>query len=107
MHHYLILLPQIIFSGVLFEIEGSTKFISWLMLSRWSVGAYGALVNVNAMVPEPTKLPDGTILPQPFEITAFYESTWQNLTLNWQILLLQSIIYLGITWWVQKRKDIF
>ena len=47
----LLLLPQIIFSGVLFKMEGLASTFSWLMLSRWSVGAYGSLVNVNAMVP--------------------------------------------------------
>ncbi|HEY9810849.1 MAG TPA: ATP-binding cassette domain-containing protein [Halomicronema sp.] len=103
----LLLLPQIIFSGVLFKMEGAASYISWLMLSRWSVGAYGALVNVNAMVPEPTKLPDGSTIPLPFEATAVYEPTWGNLTLNWGILCLHSALYLAVTWWVQKRKDIF
>jgi ABC transport system ATP-binding/permease protein len=103
----LLLLPQIIFAGVLFTMEGVGRVISWLMLSRWSVGAYGALVDVNAMVPEPTRLPDGRTMPLPFEPTGIYEPTWRNLGLNWGMLLLQSLIYLGITWWVQKRKDIF
>jgi ABC-type multidrug transport system permease subunit len=103
----LLLLPQIIFSGVLFKMEGAASYISWLMLSRWSVGAYGALVNVNAMVPEPTKLPDGSTIPLPFEATAVYDPTWGNLSLNWGILCFHTAIYLAVTWWVQKRKDIF
>lgn len=102
----LLLLPQIIFSGVLFKIEGSAGFVSWLMLSRWSIGAYGALVNVNALVPEPTVLPDGTTLAQPFEPTPVYDPTLENLWLNWGALLLHMIIYLGIGWWMQRRKDI-
>ena len=68
----LILLPQIIFSGVLFEMTGIASKFSWLMLSRWSVAAYGALVNVNNMVPEATKLPDGTTVKLPFEISPVY-----------------------------------
>ncbi|MCT7982072.1 ATP-binding cassette domain-containing protein [Laspinema sp. A4] len=103
----LLLLPQIIFAGVLFSMEGVGRVISWVMLSRWSVGAYGALVNVNAMVPEPTQLPDGSLMPLPFEPTAIYEPTWANLALNWGMLLLHTTVYLGLTWWVQKRKDIF
>ncbi|MBD2205816.1 ATP-binding cassette domain-containing protein [Calothrix sp. FACHB-1219] len=104
----LLLLPQIIFSGVLFKTTGDlNKTLSWLMLSRWSVGAYGALVNVNGLVPEPTKLPDGSTVPQPFEPTAVYEATWGNLHLNWGFLLLHAAIYLTITFWLQKRKDIF
>ncbi len=103
----LLLIPQIIFSGVLFKITGIAKIISWLMLSRWSVGAYGALVNINAMVPEAIKLPDGTTVAQPFEPTPVYDPTWENLLLNWGILCLHALTYLTITFWLQKQKDIF
>jgi len=100
------LLPQIIFSGVLFKMEGAASKFSWLMLSRWSVGAYGSLVNVNAMVPAPTTLPDGSTLPQPFEPTPVYDPTWENLGLNWGILCVHILVYLMLTLWLQKRKDI-
>jgi ABC-type multidrug transport system ATPase subunit/ABC-type multidrug transport system permease subunit len=103
----LLLLPQIIFSGVLFKMEGIAKYFSWMMLSRWSVGAYGSLVNVNAMVPAPTKLPNGTTITQPFEVTPVYDLTWHNLNLNWGVLLLHTTVYLVVTWCLQKRKDIF
>lgn len=102
----LILLPQIIFSGVLFNMEGLAGKVSWVMLSRWSVGAYGSLVNVNGMVPEPMKLPDGSTLPLPFEGSDVYNATWENLSLNWGVLCLHTLIYLGLTFWLQKRKDI-
>lgn len=102
----LILLPQIIFSGVLFRMEGVASKFSWLMLSRWSVGAYGSLVNVNSLVPAPTTLPDGSTLPQPFEPTPVYDPTWQNLSLNWGILCVHIFVYLMLTLWLQKRKDI-
>ncbi|GAC1451767.1 MAG: hypothetical protein NVS2B14_20940 [Chamaesiphon sp.] len=103
----LLLLPQIIFSGVLFNLEGLAKKISWLTLSRWSVGAYGALVNVNAMVPEPISTPNGTSFPLPFDKTPIYDPTWQNLSLNWGMLLLHTLIYLTATFWIQKQKDIY
>lgn len=102
----LLLLPQIIFSGVLFKMEGAASKFSWLMLSRWSVGAYGSLVNVNAMVPVATTLPDGSTLPQPFEPTPVYDPTWENLGLNWGILCVHIFVYLMLTLWLQKRKDI-
>ncbi|AFZ05491.1 FHA modulated ABC efflux pump with fused ATPase and integral membrane subunits [Oscillatoria nigro-viridis PCC 7112] len=102
----LLLLPQIIFSGVLFKMEGAASKFSWLMLSRWSVGAYGSLVNVNGMVPAPTALPDGSTLPLPFEPTPVYDPTWENLGLNWGILFVHIFVYLMLTLWLQKRKDI-
>ncbi|XZO03097.1 MAG: FHA domain-containing protein [Microcoleus sp.] len=102
----LLLLPQIIFSGVLFKMEGAASKFSWLMLSRWSVGAYGSLVNVNAMVPAATKLPDGSTLPQPFEPTPVYDPTWENLSLNWGILCVHILVYLILTVCLQKWKHI-
>ncbi|NJO40873.1 MAG: ATP-binding cassette domain-containing protein [Cyanobacteria bacterium RU_5_0] len=100
----LLLLPQIIFSGVLFKIEGAASKISWLMLSRWSVGAYGSLVDVNALVPAQAP---GSPFPQPFEPTPVYDATLGNLFLNWFVLLLHTAFYLGVAWWMQKKKDIF
>lgn len=103
----LLLIPQIIFSGVLFNMEGIGKYLSWLMLSRWSVGAYGTLVNINAMIPEPIILFDGTTIPQPFKESVVYDPTWSNLALNWGILLLHIIFCFGVTFFLQKRKDIY
>ncbi|MBC6420578.1 MAG: ATP-binding cassette domain-containing protein [Hormoscilla sp. SP12CHS1] len=101
----LLLIPQIIFSGVLFKMEGLASKISWLMLSRWSIGAYGALVDVNGMVPKGF---DGEPLPYlPFQGSHVYAATWGNLGLNWGMLCLHTLVYLGVTWLVQKRKDIF
>jgi len=101
----LLLIPQIIFSGVLFKMEGLASKISWLMLSRWSIGAYGALVDVNGMAPKGF---DGEPLPHlPFQGSDVYAATWGNLGLNWGMLCLHTLVYLGVTWLVQKRKDIF
>ncbi len=101
----LLLLPQIIFSGVIFKMDSGTlaSKLSWLMLSRWSVGAYGTLANVSNLL---AKKPDGSFLTPPFNPDV-YTSTWGNLTLNWQILLLHTVIYLAATFILQKRKDIF
>ncbi len=103
----LLLIPQIIFSGVLFKMEDLASKVSWLMLSRWSIAAYGALVNINAMVPAPIKLPDGSTVARPFDPTPVYDATWGNLGLNWGLLCLHTAIYLTVAFWLQKRKDIF
>ncbi|ACK71336.1 FHA modulated ABC efflux pump with fused ATPase and integral membrane subunits [Gloeothece citriformis PCC 7424] len=105
----ILLLPQIIFSGVLFEIQGNlTKFISWLMISRWSIGAYGVLVKIKSMIDRAREInPNEDLMTLPFEdINNVYVENWKNLSLNWGILLLHSLIYLGVTYWLQKRKDI-
>ncbi|MDJ0510376.1 MAG: ATP-binding cassette domain-containing protein [Crocosphaera sp.] len=98
----LLLLPQIIFSGVLFKMTGIGKFLSWLMISRWSVGALGSLVDIGGMIPESSPLNPVTVdIPRDV-----YETNPENLFINWGCLLLHSLIYWGITYIVQKRKDI-
>ena len=97
----LLLLPQIIFSGILFDLEGSARFISWLMVSRWSIGGYAASLNVNSMVPEAV---EGMSLP--FAGAAAYDATWENLALNWGVLCVHSLVCLSVSLWQQKRKDV-
>ncbi|GAB4527518.1 MAG: ATP-binding cassette domain-containing protein [Pleurocapsa sp.] len=112
----ILLLPQIIFAGILFNtgdlivsqnflgllhLKNIDNFISWLMLSRWSVGAYGTLANVNNLIPLP---PEDVNVP--LKEHPMFEPLLSNLFLNWGVLLLYIIIYLTITFWLLKRKDI-
>ena len=101
----LVMIPQIIFSGVLFNLEGIAKPLSWLTMSRWTNGAYGSLVGVNKMVPPPVQMPDGTILDQAFSPTSTYDATLSNIGLNWLALLGLTVVYLGFALFLQKRKD--
>lgn len=100
----LLLLPQIVFSGVLFKLEGIAKFLSWLTVSRWSIGAYGAILDINQMIPSPVRV-FGRTISQPLEDNPVYTATWTNLVLNWVLLSLHATIYLLVAFWLQKRKD--
>jgi ABC transport system ATP-binding/permease protein len=99
-----LLLPQIIFSGVLFKLKGFSIILSYLMLSRWAIGAYGTIVNVNQLLPDSLKT--SAIEDMPFPTGIAYQPTWQNLSFNWLMLSAHIITYLAITAWLQKRKDI-
>ena len=106
----LVMIPQIIFSGVLFTLKGWSSKLSWLMLSRWSIGAYGSLANVNEMAPQanPTNPAfDPETLSEIFQATPVYDATWDNLILNWGILIAHTLIYAVIALIVLRRKDIF
>jgi ABC transport system ATP-binding/permease protein len=103
----LVMMPQIIFSGVLFVLEGWSTKISWLMLSRWSIGAYGTLADVNAMSPKPSPALSAEMIADVFEKSPVYEPTGENLYLNWGILLLHTFIYLIVAVILQRKKDIF
>ena len=100
----LILLPQIIFSGVLFKLKGAGAIASYLMITRWSIGGYGTIANVNGLLP--VFLHNKALKDLPFPTGAAYEQSWKNLGLNWLLLIIHSIVYLQVTAWLQKRKDI-
>ncbi len=95
----LIMIPQIILSGVLFELKGAPGKLGWLTISRWSMGAYGSLVDVNKLIPAntPTEI---------IKTSSVYSATWKNLGLNWGVLIIHISICVGISLWLQKRKDI-
>ncbi|MGH7998952.1 MAG: ABC transporter permease, partial [Brasilonema sp.] len=95
----LIMIPQIILSGVLFELKGLPGKLGWLTISRWSMGAYGALVNVNKMIPANT--PEDIV-----KVSSVYDATWNNLGLNWGILGVHTLVCLVVALILQKRKDI-
>lgn len=45
----LILVPHLLFSGMLFKLNGTTKFISNFILCRWTVEGLGTSANLNAL----------------------------------------------------------
>lgn len=45
----LILVPQLLFSGMLFKLEGVADFISNFVLCRWTVEGLGTSVNLNSL----------------------------------------------------------
>jgi ABC transport system ATP-binding/permease protein len=100
----LILLPQIIFSGVLFKLKGIGALFSYLTITRWSLGAFGTIANVNGLLPATFKHIAVKNLPFPLGIA--YERTWNNLYLCWIALGIHSIVYLAMAVYLQRRKNI-
>jgi ABC-type multidrug transport system ATPase subunit len=71
----LALIPQILFSGLLFPFGNgisTTRVLSWFTVSRWAMDAYGATVSLNKL-PPPARAPE-------------FAHTADNLLLRWQIL---------------------
>ncbi|MCR5105134.1 MAG: FHA domain-containing protein [Eubacterium sp.] len=42
----ILLMPQILFSGLLFELEGAISIVSYFVVCRWSMEGYGATVDL-------------------------------------------------------------
>ena len=86
----ILLMPQILFSGLIFKLGGATKIISWVAVCRFSMESYGSTADLNKL---PLRLQqEGIVLPHEFE--SFYEFTASHLLISWGILVLYTFIFL-------------
>jgi ABC transport system ATP-binding/permease protein len=94
----LLLIPQIVFSGALFKLEGIAKTISYFTISRWSIGAFGTIADVNTLATIVTDLP--------FPFGVAYSRSWGNLSFSLSMLLVHTGVYILISAWLLSKKDI-
>ena len=85
----LLLVPQLLFSGILFKLEDATDFVSNIILCRWSVEGLGTSVNLNEL----------THLVQQFnplaeiEPEAYFEFTVEHM---YEVIGIMSLMTLGL-----------
>lgn len=85
-----ILIIQLLFSGILFKLEGFGKAISCLTISRWSVEALGSICNLNDMQHQMQE----QFPTLQYEAESAFEFTKDHLMTTWGILLLMLVIFL-------------
>ncbi len=77
-----ILIGQLIFSGILFSMEGIAQAASYIMISRWGMEALGSISNLNEMQLK-IQLSYSMI---PHNAEAMFEHSTQHLSQVWLIL---------------------
>ena len=87
-----ILIVQLLFSGVLFAMEGAASSVSAIMLSRWGMEALGSISNLNDL---PLRLQEEFPMI-PHEADEAFTYTAEHLTEVWVILLVFVIVPLII-----------
>jgi len=75
---------QLVFAGLFFPLEGVSATLSYLTVSRWSLGALGASAEVNRFCGKPTPCIDANL----------YTSSAEHLWIHWGVLLLYSAVCL-------------
>jgi len=86
----ILLMPQILFSGLIFTLDGATEAISWLAICRWSMEGYGTTANLNDL---PLRLQqEGVQIPHEFE--SFFDYTSSHLLISWAILIGYTVLFL-------------
>lgn len=88
-----VLILQLLFSGILFSLEGAGEWISYVTISRWSVEALGSIADLNDMeLRMQQEIPGLT-----HEAEAFFEATSGHLTATWGIMAGISVIFMIVS----------
>lgn len=89
----ILLMPQILFSGLVFKLTGIAKKISILTTCRWAMEGYGTVSDLNNLqLRLQAEIPN---LVHEFE--SFFEYTGKHLINSWLILVIYVIIFIVIS----------
>ena len=86
----ILLLPQILFSGLIFELSDASEIISWFAVCRWSMEGYGTTANLNSL---PLMMQQKGF-PVPHETESFFEFTKEHLATDWILLAAFTVAFL-------------
>jgi ABC transport system ATP-binding/permease protein len=105
----LALIPQILFAGLIFNIEGAATPLSWLTISRWAMDALGTSLDLNSLCNLPNIDGSGGVPPG---CTAGFLTTEDAFTFTlghllsrWAALAAFTLACLGLTAWALRRRD--
>lgn len=85
----LLLMPQLLFSGMIFQLEGASEIISWITVCRFAMQGYGTMANLNSL---PTRLQEQGILMERVA-DSFFAFTWTNFSFSLLILCLFIAVF--------------
>lgn len=88
-----ILIVQLLFSGILFKLEGFGEYISYATASRWTVEALGSIVDLNGL---PLKMQAEYPMIE-HEAEEFFEATTSHVLRCWGILAGMSVLFLIVS----------
>lgn len=86
------LIIQLLFSGILFELDGFTEFLSYFTISRWSMEGFGNIMDLNNMALVIQK----TFPSIPHEAEAMFihteEHYWMSIIMMFLIMIFMTLI---------------
>lgn len=97
----IILIPQLLFSGILFNLEGVTEIISWVCVSRWGMQAFSNTADLNGVLWNNLSLTYNSeeMLERAYELNrnALYHHSALNLLMTWGVILLTIVVFCFIS----------
>lgn len=97
----ILLMPQILFSGLAFKLSGITEKVSWLAICRWSMEGYGSTANLNTL--EMSLHEQGINIPHEFE--AAYDFTSSHIIKVWLLILAFALLFQIVSVLMLRRID--
>lgn len=94
-----LLILQLLFSGVIFELEGIGKRIADITISKWSIGAYGTIANLNSL---DLKMQEEFPMIE-HETEALYKFAESNLMEKWAVLAVMLLVCLIVSGVILRR----
>lgn len=94
----IILVPQMLLSGVMFKLVGWKVILSWVTLSYWATHALGSVVDICGLLEKECR--DGG------RINLEYEHTANALLTDWAVLAGYAVLFLALTVVAMRRKDV-
>lgn len=83
-----VLIIQLLFSGILFELKGFGKNIAYFTISKWSVESYGSIAHLNKLKTRMQEAVPGT----EHEFEKIFEFSRNHLLQHWGVLLLMMLV---------------
>jgi len=90
----IVLVPQVLFAGIMFALRGVPNAISYLVSARAAVDAMSATVDTNQL-----QVPMGLLPPE-----AQYAHTPAVLFTAWAVLAAHAVLFSVVAWWALRRQ---
>lgn len=93
---FLLLIVQVIFSGLLFDVAGLAQIPASLTISRWALQALGTSTDLNRLL---------TGVVPGYDWNPAYRADMMHLLACWMILALYATVCIGLACWRQAKKS--
>ena len=97
----IVLIPQLIFNGLVFKLEDLSEWLSNLAISKWTARAFSISFDLNSA---PMEMESKAALP-PRDLPSYFDYRIELLFQNWSILLGIVILCTIASLYILKRKD--
>jgi ABC transport system ATP-binding/permease protein len=90
----IVLVPQVVFAGIMFALHGPTEVLSMAVAARAAVDALSATIDTNAL-----STPMNLIPAEPR-----YAPVAATVLAAWGALVAQMVAFTALAWWALRRR---